>query len=281
MIILDGKATSIKIETEISKDIESRLLGTVKPPRLDVIIVGDDYGSKKYVQMKKKTAEKLGFISVVHELDASTSQADILSLIQELNIYEDVTGIMVQLPLPADIDTNAVVNAVDSDKDVDGLTAYNLGLAYQGEDTIVSATPRGILLLLEEYEIDVKGKDVVIVGWGKSVGIPLLGKLTSMGATVTICHDLTTDLASKTSQAEILISATGVSGLVKAEHVKEGAIVIDVGISMNNEGKISGDVDVESIREKVSAISPVPGGVGPMTVASLMLNTYEAWVKGL
>lgn len=280
MKLLDGKSVKEILVSKITEEIAPLIARGEKPPRVDVILVGDDLGSKKYVEMKTKLANQIGFESFVHTFSSDVSEKELASKIEELNLYRDVTGFFLQLPLPINLDSNRIINMISPDKDIDGLTSTNLGKLFQGsDDAILSATPRGILMLLDHYGVDIEGKNIVIVGWSKIVGMPLLAVLTNRGGTVTVCHDKTTDLKSHTSAADILISATGVAGLIKREDIKEGAVVIDVGISIDPSGRISGDVDAGSVGDKPSWLTPVPGGVGPMTVAALMLNVFDRWKK--
>jgi len=281
MELLNGKLLSQKILDEISHEVADIKRQGKKIPRLDMILVGDDFGSMKYVQMKEKTARDVGLEGVVHHLENSVNTLDIVNLVDSLDKDSEVDGYMIQLPLPDHINTNLVLDAMDSRKDVDGLSPVNLGKLFQKDPSaIVPATPLGIMKLLEEYHIKIFGKHVVILGASSIVGIPLEAMLLEKNATVTICNIHTVDIEEITKDADILISATGKPLLVKKNFLKSGVVVIDVGSSKHPEtGKIVGDVDWDSIQGIPSYITPVPGGVGPMTIASLMLNLMICYKK--
>jgi len=279
MQILDGKKLSKEILENVSEEVQELKINGNPVPRLDVVVVGDDFGSMKYVQMKEKTAKEVGLEVNVHYLSEDTRSDEIVYLIDCLNRDTKVTGIMVQLPLPSGIDTNVVLESISPQKDVDGLTAVNLGRLFQGNSLgIAPATPVGIMKLLEKYGIDVCGKRVVILGTSNIVGIPLLAMLVVKDATVTLCNSKTKDLKSVCKDADILVSATGIPFLIKGEYLKKGCVVIDVGSNKHPEtGKVVGDVDWESVDGIPSFVTPVPGGVGPMTIACLMLNLMTCW----
>ncbi len=281
MELLNGKLLSQNILDDISQEIADIKRKGGKTPRLDMILVGDDFGSIKYVQMKEKAARDIGIESVIHRMDNSVNTLDIINLIDSLDKDLNVDGYMVQLPLPDNINTNLVLDAIDSRKDVDGLSPVNLGKLFQKDSSAIApATPLGIMKLLEEYNIKLFGKHVVILGASTIVGIPLEAMLLEKNATVTICNIHTVDIEEMAQQADILISATGKPLLVKKNFLKPGVVVIDVGSSKHPEtGKIVGDVDWESIQGIPSYITPVPGGVGPMTIASLMLNLMTCYKK--
>jgi len=281
MEILDGKTLSQNILDDISQEVAGIKRQGKKTPRLDMILVGDNFGSIKYVQMKEKAAREIDIESVVHRMDSSVNTLDIVSLVDSLDKGSAVDGYMIQLPLPDNINTNLVLNAIDPRKDVDGLSPVNLGKLFQKDPSaIVSATPFGIMRLLEEYNIKIFGKHVVILGASTIVGIPLEAMLLEKNATVTLCNIHTVDIEEKAKQADILISATGKPFLVKSDFLKPGVVVVDVGSSKHPEtGKIVGDVDWDSIQGIPSYITPVPGGVGPMTIASLMLNLMTCYKK--
>jgi len=281
MEILDGKTLSQNILEDISQEVAELKRDGRKTPRLDMVLVGDNFGSIKYVQMKEKAAQDIGIKSVIHRLDNSANTLDIVNIVDSLDKDSEVDGYMVQLPLPDNINTNLVLDAIDPRKDVDGLSPVNLGKLFQKDSSaIVSATPLGIMKLLEEYNIKIFGKHVVILGASTIVGIPLEAMLLEKNATVTLCNIHTVDIEEKAKQADILISATGKPFLVKKNFLKPGAVVIDVGSSKHPEtGKIVGDVDWESVYGIPSYITPVPGGVGPMTIASLMLNLMTCYKK--
>ncbi len=276
-LILDGRELSRKIREDIRLQIEDYLSRGFRRPGLAVILVGDDPASQIYVKNKIKACRKVGIVSFLYQLGVRTTTQELLDLIAELNSREEVDGILVQLPLPEGIDQREVILSINPSKDVDGFHPENMGkLVARMEEGFIPCTPLGIDLLLRHYGIDVRGKDVVIVGAGFIVGRPLALLMLWRDATVTVCHIHTKDIRKFTRSAEVLVSATGVPGLIREDMVAEGAVVIDVGIS-RVEGKIVGDVDFEGVRHKVSAITPVPGGVGPMTVTGLLLNTLKAY----
>ncbi len=276
-LILDGRELSRKIREDIRLQIENYLSRGFRRPGLAVILVGDDPASQIYVKNKIKACRKVGIVSFLYQLGFRTTTQELLDLIAELNSREEVDGILVQLPLPEGIDQREVILSINPSKDVDGFHPENMGkLVARMEEGFIPCTPLGIDLLLRHYGIDVRGKDVVIVGAGFIVGRPLALLMLWRDATVTVCHIHTKDIRKFTRSAEVLVSATGVPGLIREDMVAEGAVVIDVGIS-RVEGKIVGDVDFEGVRHKVSAITPVPGGVGPMTVTGLLLNTLKAY----
>ncbi|RUM31216.1 MAG: bifunctional methylenetetrahydrofolate dehydrogenase/methenyltetrahydrofolate cyclohydrolase FolD [Aquifex sp.] len=278
-LILDGKALSKKIREEIRKEVESFTSKGFRPPSLAVILVGNDLASEIYVNNKRKACEKVGIKSLFYKLPEDVPEEKLLGLIYELNLNEEVDGILVQLPLPKHIDQTKVILSISPGKDVDGFHPENMGkLVAQIDDGFIPCTPLGIDILLRHYGIEVEGKDITIVGAGFIVGRPLSLLMLWRNATVSVCHIYTKDIKKFTKEADILISATGVPHLIKEDMVKEGAVVIDVGISRLN-GKIVGNVDFERVKEKVSAITPVPGGVGPMTVTALLLNTLKAYKR--
>ncbi len=277
--IIDGKAIAAQIREEVRRDVDA-LRAAGREVTLAVVLVGDDPASAVYVRNKKKTCEAVGIRSLSFELPADASNGEVLSLIRELNGRQDVDGILVQLPLPAQIDEKQVIYAIDPAKDVDGFHPVNVGLLAIGEPRVVSCTPAGVVELLLRSGIEIEGKEAVIIGRSNIVGKPLAQLLLKRNATVTVAHSRTADLRSVTKRADILVAAVGRSGMITAEYIKEGAAVIDVGINRDAEsGKLSGDVDFEGAREIASAITPVPGGVGPMTIAMLMRNCYELAIK--
>lgn len=270
-VILDGK----KLRDKLLEGLKERLSGHDVMPKLVVILVGDNPASHIYVNNKKKTAEKLGIDSVVINYPSNVMERELLERISELNADNSVNAILVQLPLPEHINKQNIINAIDPVKDVDGFTPENSGKLLAGQTPYVyPCTPKGILLLLDEYGIDAAGKHAVIIGRSNIVGKPLSVMLLNRNATVTICHSHTRNLGDITKTADILISAAG-ANVVSADMVKTDAVVVDVGIFKDENGKTRGDVDFEKVSEKTAFISPVPGGVGPMTIASLMLNTVE------
>lgn len=273
MILLDGKKLSEKTLDSLKQEVQSLNL----KPSLDIILVGDYLPSVKYVEMKQKRAESIGISGQIHRLPENSSTQDVVSLIKKLNQDNQVTGLMVQLPLPSQIDTLTVLSAIDPKKDADGLSPTNLGLLFQKKSNgITAATALGIVKLMEEYTIDLDGKNAVIVGRSPDVSLPLFARLLEKNCTVTVCHSHTQNLSQITSQADILISAIGKPKFLGPEFVKKGAVIIDVGYATDPEtGKTTGDFNFEAIKDNVSYITPVPGGVGPMTVASLLYNTVQ------
>lgn len=281
MEILDGKLLSQKILDEISQEVVDIKRQGKRIPRLDMILVGDDFGSIKYVQMKEKTARDVGIEGVVHHLENSVNTLDIVNLVDSLDKDPEVDGYMVQLPLPDHINTNLVLDAIDARKDVDGLSPVNLGKLFQKDQSaILPATPLGIVKLLNEYNIKIFGKHVVILGASTIIGIPLEAMLLEKKATVTLCNAHTVDIQEISKTADILVCATGNALLVNSNFLKPECVVIDVGSNRHPEtGKLVGDVDWDSVKGIPSYITPVPGGVGPMTIASLMLNLMTCYKK--
>ncbi|AOR38497.1 bifunctional methylenetetrahydrofolate dehydrogenase/methenyltetrahydrofolate cyclohydrolase [Candidatus Melainabacteria bacterium MEL.A1] len=270
-IILDGKM----LRDKIFESLKAKLDKMQQKPTLAVILVGENPASQIYVRNKKKTAEKLGINSLSIEYQSDISEEELLNKIKELNSDEKVTAILVQLPLPAHINKNRIIDAILPQKDVDGLTPYNLGKLFSGEEPYVyPCTPKGILLLLDEYNIKLEGKNIVVVGRSNLVGKPVAQMLLKRNATVTMCHSHTKNLSEITKTADIIVSAVG-KKVIGEKMLKSDCVVIDVGIFRDENGKISGDVDFENVSKTAAYISPVPGGVGPMTIASLMLNTVE------
>lgn len=285
MILIDGKKTSDAIKKEIASQVEDMISRGETPPHLTAIIVGEDGASKTYVASKERACKAVGFISTVLRLPEEISEKELLFEIDKLNKDDSVDGFIIQLPLPKHIDENRVINAVSPDKDVDGFHPVNVGKMLLGEDTFISATPYGILLLLEHYGIETSGKHCVVLGRSNIVGRPIANLLSQKrnpgNCTVTVCHTRTKNITSYTREADIIIAALGVPEFLKGDMVKEGAVIIDVGITRipadNEKGyRIAGDVEFDSVAPKCSYITPVPGGVGPMTVISLMKNTLKA-----
>ncbi len=273
-VVLDGRETAANIRASVKKHAAEL---DVKPG-LAAVLVGDDPASQMYVGMKEKACGGAGFNSVRKQLSADTSETDLLQLIDELNRDEGVHGILVQLPLPDQINKDRVFKAVDPLKDVDGFNPLNMGALMAGDESMVAATPKGVIRLLEEYKVPLEGKEVVIVNHSTVVGKPLAMLFLNRWATVTVCHVKTRDLAAHTREADILVSATGVPHIIKEDMVKDDAVVVDVGISKKG-GETVGDVDYENVKEKASYITPVPGGAGPMTIAMLLENTLHAAEK--
>jgi methylenetetrahydrofolate dehydrogenase (NADP+) / methenyltetrahydrofolate cyclohydrolase len=283
MKILDGKLVSQKMYDAMSAKVEKLRMGGKRAPRLDIVLVGDDFGSIKYVKMKEKTARELGITCQTHHLDKNISTEELLNLIKALNAFEHTDAFMVQLPLPDHIDTNLILDSINPAKDVDGLTSTNLGKLFKKDPTAIApATPLGIMKLLEEYDIDVFGKRVVILGTSKIVGIPLSAIMMQKKATVTLCNSKTVNIKQISKQADILVTATGVPLFVDSSFLSHEVVLVDVGSNRHPEtGKLVGDVDWEDVQGIPSYITPVPGGVGPMTVACLMENVLEHCFKGL
>lgn len=273
--IIDGKEISRQIKAELKETLDKWAAQQITAT-LAVVQVGHDPASDVYVRNKKRTCTELGIRSLSYELPESVSQKELLCLVEELNGREDVDGILVQLPLPSHIDEKAVLNAVSPEKDVDGFHPYNVGALSCGEDCFVPATPAGILELLKRSGIELDGKECVVVGRSNIVGKPVAQLLLAQNATVTVTHSHTRDLAKVTRRADVLVVAAGKRHLIGAEHVKPGAVVIDAGMHRDENNKLSGDVDFESVSGIASAITPVPGGVGPMTIAMLMYNCVKS-----
>lgn len=282
MQILDGKAVASQMQQKIIEQIQQLKIEGSRLPRLDVIIVGNDYGSIKYVEMKQKKALELGITAKVHHLEELTTTDEVKNLILSLNQDSTVDGIMVQLPLPQNIDTNRVLESIDPSKDVDGLTPTNLGKLFQKDlSGIAPATPVGIMELLDYYNIDVYARNVVILGSSNIIGVPLSAMMLEKKATVTLCNELTENISEISKNADILVSATGKAKLVNKDFVKKGCVIIDVGSNKDPQtGKLVGDVDMEDVKDIPEYITPVPGGVGPMTIISLMLNLMKCYRSG-
>jgi len=277
-IRLDGKALASKIKSQLleeSRKLQSRGI----QPTLAVILCGDDPASTVYVRNKEKDCAECGFKSVEYKLEASYGEENLLLLIQKLNEDPEVDGILVQLPLPAGYDERRIIHAISPEKDVDAFHPINVGKIMLGEKGFLPCTPAGIIALLEEYQIQAEGKKCVVIGRSNIVGKPMALLLLRMNGTVTIAHSRTPDLTAVVREADIVVSAVGKAGLVTAEMIKPGAVVIDVGMNRNQAGKLVGDVDFEAVEPLASYITPVPGGVGPMTRAILMRNTLDAAEK--
>ena len=278
-MILDGKKTSSQIKEEIKEELKGIKEKVGKVPGLAIVLVGENPASKIYVNSKIKGCAELGFESFAHYLPENVTEEELLNVIRELNEDEKVDGILVQLPLPKHIDEKKVVDTIAFSKDVDGFKPENMGLLFLGDkNSIKPCTPSGIVELFKRYELEVEGKDVVIIGRSNIVGKPMAGFFINEGATVTICNSKTKNLAEKLKGADIIVAAMGVAKFVKADMVKDGAVIIDVGINRTAEG-LFGDVDFENVAPKCSWITPVPGGVGPMTVAMLFKNTLSAFKR--
>ena len=273
--LIDGKAVAKTIREELRKETDSLKMNGIIPI-LAVILVGDDAASKIYVKNKSKACEDVGIEYEEVILDADTSMNEILRVIDELNERQDINGILLQSPIPKGLDIQSAFERINYKKDVDGFNPLNVGKLMIGQDTFISCTPYGILKLLEYYNIPIEGKHAVIIGRSNIVGKPLAQCLLKENATVTICHSKTANLPEITQKADILISAVGKINLVTEDMVKQDAVVIDVGMNRDSNGKLKGDVDFDNVKEKTSYITPVPGGVGPMTIAMLMNNVIKA-----
>ncbi|WP_297596452.1 bifunctional methylenetetrahydrofolate dehydrogenase/methenyltetrahydrofolate cyclohydrolase FolD [uncultured Cetobacterium sp.] len=281
MKILDGKYVSQKVRDSIKQEIFEIKEKTGKVPGLAVIQAGDNLASKIYVNSKIKQCAEVGIESKNFIMSASVSEKELLDKIEELNNDDTIDGILVQLPLPDHIDTPKVIEAIEIGKDVDGFKPENLGKVVLGDETaLISCTPAGILRLFEEYNIDLEGKDVVVIGRSNIVGKPMTALLINEGATVTVCNSKTKNISEKTRTADVIIVAVGKANFLTAEMVKKDSVIIDVGINRDENNKICGDVDYESVKEQVGFITPVPGGVGPMTIAMLLNNTLKAFKNG-
>ena len=274
-IIIDGKELAKKIRANLKIECEE-LKNKQINPKLAVIMVGDDPASKVYVRNKSKVCEDVGIEYKEYLLSSNTKQKELIELIEKLNQDKTINGILLQSPIPANLDINEAFRTISPQKDVDGFNPVNVGKLVLNQDTFVSCTPYGIMKMFEKYNIDLTGKNVVILGRSNIVGKPLMHCCLNKNATVTVCHSKTQNLVQKAKEADILISAIGKAQFVTADMVKENAVVIDVGINRLENGKITGDVDFENVKEKASYITPVPGGVGPMTIAMLMNNVIKA-----
>lgn len=271
--IIDGKKLAQKIRLELKTEVEK----FKTRPKLAVILVGNDPASKIYVRNKNKACEEVGINYEEHVLEETTKMEDLLQLIDRLNSDDSINGILLQAPLPKHLEINRAFEEISPIKDVDGFNPINVGKLLIGEDAFISCTPYGIIKMLEEYNIPIQGKNAVVVGRSNIVGKPLAQCLLNKNATVIICHSKTENLSNYTKNADILISAVGKANLITADMVKEGATVIDVGMNRNDNGKLCGDVDFENVKEIASYITPVPGGVGPMTITMLMNNVIKAY----
>ena len=274
--IIDGKQIASELRKGLKNRVDARLARGLRKPGLAVILVGNDPASEVYVRNKRKGCEDVGIESTAYDLEANTSEEKLLSLIDELNNDDAVDGILVQFPVPAHINTETIIERIRPDKDVDGFHPYNVGRLASRMPVLRSCTPRGVMTLLESTGEEIRGKDAIVIGASNHVGRPMALELLLAGCTVTVCHRFTKDLASKVSQAEIVVIAVGKQGIVKGEWIKSGATVIDIGIHRSEDGKLSGDIDFDAANEKAAWITPVPGGVGPMTVATLLQNTVDA-----
>lgn len=273
--IIDGKLLSFKIKEELKKEVESLKTQDINPC-LAVVVVGENKASLKYVSFKEKTCQELGIESLIFKLPENTDEIYLSELIEELNNNVTVNGILVQLPLPEHLNQNKIIDKINPLKDVDGFTPYCLGRLLIDNPLFIPCTPKGIIRILDEYKIDLQGKNAVVIGRSIIVGKPLSLLLLKRNASVTICHSKTKNLAEITMKADILCVAIGKPKFINSQMVKNGAVIIDIGINVTESGKVTGDVDFEEVQQKASYITPVPGGVGPMTIAMLMENTIYA-----
>jgi len=274
--ILDGKAIAADIRDQVKARVDARLADGQRAPGLVVVLVGENPASQVYVRNKQNACEKVGFKSELVKLPATTSQAELLELIDTLNARDEVDGILVQLPLPDQIDEETVTERIVPTKDVDGFHPYNIGRLTLRMPLLRPCTPKGVMTMLERTGMDLVGKDAVIIGQSNIVGRPMFLELLMARCTPTVCHSRTKDLEAKIKAADIVVAAVGVPKFVKGEWLKDGAVVIDVGINRLEDGSLCGDVDYDSAKDVASWITPVPGGVGPMTVATLLENTLQA-----
>lgn len=273
---IDGKLISKTVRSEVAAIVKARSEKGLSVPGLAVVLVGQDPASQVYVNSKRKACDEVGFTSKSYDLPETTSEADLLSLVDTLNDDPQINGILVQLPLPEGIDTTKVIERIKPEKDVDGFHPYNVGRLCQRIPKLRSCTPKGVMTLLQRYDISLKGKHAVIVGASNIVGRPMNMELLLAGCTTTVCHRFTQNLQGFVEQADILVVAVGKPGFIPGDWIKQGAVVIDVGINRLSSGKLVGDVEFDIAKQRASFITPVPGGVGPMTVATLIENTLLA-----
>ena len=279
--IIDGKFHSAEIRKQIAGRVAAFKVKTGREVGLAVILVGDNQASQVYVRNKIKGCEEVGIKSFAHYLPADSTQGQVENLVKQLVADDAVNGILVQLPLPAHLDTQAILKLIPMTKDVDGFCEENMGYLCKGYDCLVACTPNGIMKMLERENINLKGKNAVVIGRSNIVGKPMAMLLLNADATVTICHSKTANLSEVCSKADVLVAAIGKAKFVTGEFVKQGAVVIDVGMNRDENGKLCGDVDFESVKDKCSYITPVPGGVGPMTITMLLYNTITAAERSL
>ncbi len=274
--IIDGKAIAIQTRNAVKQRVDQRIANNQRIPALAVVLVGSDPASEVYVKSKRKACEETGIQSLAYDLDTSTTQDELDALIDTLNADDTVDGILVQFPLPAHLDSERVIERIAVEKDVDGFHPFSIGRLAIRMPVLRSCTPRGVMTLLESLDTDIRGMDAVVVGASNHVGRPMALELLLAGCTVTTCHRFTKDTSAHVRRADLVVVAAGKPGLVKGDWIKPGAIVIDIGIHRNEHGKLVGDVEFDAAAERASWITPVPGGVGPMTVATLMQNTVDA-----
>ena len=278
--LLDGKKTSQEVRAEVAL-VAARLIEKGTQPGLTVVLVGEDPASEVYVRNKDRAATNAGFLVRTVKLPADTGQDKLMSVVQELGSDKSVHGILVQLPLPKHLDSTAIIEAIPPGKDVDGLTLANVGALAAGRDGLVPCTPAGCIEILDRYGYDLAGKDVVVVGRSQLVGKPIAQLLLARNATVTICHSRTKDLAAHCKRADVVIAAVGIPRLIQGDWIRPGAMVLDVGINRGEDGKLVGDVDFEAAKAHAGGITPVPGGIGPMTIAMLLANTVQAAARSI
>lgn len=276
--LIDGKVLAANVQEKVAFQVQGLVAQGKRPPGLAVVLIGQDSASQIYVKHKRTACKKAGVTSFEYNLDSAISQDELLELIAKLNADDQVDGVLVQLPLPAHIKESDIVDAIDPKKDVDGFHPYNIGCLAQRRPVIRPCTPFGVIHMLESINFQFKGSNAVVIGSSSIVGRPMALELLLAGATVTVCHRFTKDIAQHIRRADLLVSAVGKPGLVKADWIKPGAVVIDVGITRLEDGTLSGDVEFDGARARASYITPVPGGVGPMTVAMLLQNTLAAYV---
>lgn len=275
--IIDGRIVSANVKARIAKEVKEICAEGKRAPGLAVVIVGDDSASRVYVNNKKKACAEVGFHSEEYALPAETTEEELISLVKSLNVKSEIDGILVQLPLPKHINEKAVIEAISPEKDVDAFHVQNVGKIMIGDYSFLPCTPAGVMELIKSEGIDLNGKECVVIGRSNIVGKPMAMLLLHANATVTVCHSRTRDLKEACKRADVLVVAIGKAKFVTADMVKDGAVVIDVGMDRDENGKLCGDVDFESVEKKAGYITPVPGGVGPMTIAMLMQNTLTAY----
>ncbi|MCQ2638407.1 bifunctional methylenetetrahydrofolate dehydrogenase/methenyltetrahydrofolate cyclohydrolase FolD [Helicobacter pylori] len=279
VVLLDGQALAYDVEKDLKNKIQTMTAQTHKSPKLAVILVGKDPASITYVNMKIKACERVGMDFDLKTLQENITEAELLSLIKDYNTNQNISGVLVQLPLPRHIDTKMVLEAIDPNKDVDGFHPLNIGKLCTQKESFLPATPMGVMRLLEHYHIGIKGKDVAIIGASNIIGKPLSMLMLNAGASVSVCHILTKDISFYTQNADIVCVGVGKPDLIKASMLKKGAVVVDIGINHLNDGRIVGDVDFTNAQKVAGFITPVPKGVGPMTIVSLLENTLIAFEK--
>ena len=273
MKIIDGKTLAQNLRKKIANQVKQYS----RPPGLAVILVGDDEASQLYVRNKTRACVEVGFYSDQIHKSSNITEEELLSEVNRLNENQNIDGILVQLPLPSHIDSNKIIEAIIPEKDVDGFSSENVGKLSQNKSFISPCTPKGVMKMLDSIKCDLRGKDCVIIGASNIVGRPMAMELLNAGATVQVCHKGTKDITHKTKSADVIIAAAGVANLIKSDWIKEGVILIDVGINRQADGSMTGDIDFEDVKGIASVISPVPGGVGPMTIAVLLENTFIAY----